>query len=98
MSKDVKPLDWQAMWQTVEKMWTEWQKASTATGLEQMKQFFAIWDNALKSYSIDPKYNFVENWEKVMGASGVEQFKAFSELMKQYSDSWQNLGKIQSTK
>lgn len=94
MSKDVKPLDWEAMWQTVEKMWMEWQKASTATGLEQMTQFFAIWDNALKSRGVDQKYNFVENWKKVMEASGVEQFKAFSMLMKQYSDSWQNLGKV----
>ncbi|MGH9998744.1 MAG: hypothetical protein ACRD90_02650 [Nitrosopumilaceae archaeon] len=76
-----------------EKMWTAWQKASTATGLEQMKQFFAIWDKTLKSYGVDQKCNFVENWENVMEASGVEQFKAFSELMKQYSGSWQNLGK-----
>ncbi len=62
----------------------------------QMKQFFAIWDKALKSYGVEQKYNFVEKWEKVMKASGVEQFKAFSELMKQYSDSWQNLGKNNS--
>jgi len=96
MSKDVKP-NRDAMWQPVEKMWTEWQKASTATGLEVMKQFFAIWDIALKSYGADPKYNFVENWKKVMDASGMEQFKAFSELMKQYSDSWQNLWRKDST-
>ena len=93
MSKDEKPLDWQAMWQTVEKTWTEWQKASTATNLEQMKQYFAIWDNMLKSYGIDPKYNFVEDWKKVMESSGEEQFRAFSELMKKYSESWQNLEK-----
>jgi hypothetical protein len=92
MSEDVKPIDWQAMWKTVETMWTEWQKASTAS-FEQMKQFFAIWDSALKAYGVYSKYNFAENWKKAMETSGAEQFKAFSELMKQYSDSWQNLAK-----
>ena len=64
-----------------------WMKA----GMEQISQFQKEWQNMIKASGLESMKYFDERWSKFW--SSMDPATTYSEALKQFTDSWQNMWK-----
>ena len=73
--------------QMSEVMKNSWMEA----GLEQISQFQKEWQNMVKASGLESLRYFDDNWAKFW--SSMEPATTYSEALKQFTESWQNMWK-----
>ena len=61
------------------------------SGMEQISQFQKEWQNMVKASGLESMKYFDNRWAKFW--SSMEPATSYSEALKQFTDSWQNMWK-----
>lgn len=61
------------------------------SGMEQISQFQKEWQNMVKASGLESMKYYDNNWAKFW--SSMEPATSYSEALKQFTDSWQNMWK-----
>ena len=68
-----------------------WQKAMNDVGLNSFKEFSENWTKSLNDSNAAVFKQFTENWQKNLSSSGLEQMQIYSEMMKQFAETWSSM-------
>ena len=71
----------------------KWQEAWKQAGVEQIKQLGTMWETMSKISGMESIVKFNEDWLKMWQGSDMEPFKAYSEMLKKYTETWENMWK-----
>ena len=65
-----------------------WEKASTESSPETIKDFTENWQKSMTDVNTSAFKQFADNWQKALSSSGLEQMNAYGEMMKKFAETW----------
>jgi|AP95_1055475.scaffolds.fasta_scaffold08003_8 hypothetical protein len=71
----------------------EWKKQWMTAGNFEIKKFGHEWQNMLKESGLISVFEYDNNWEKFWNTPWVDSSKNYLEVMRQFTETWQNMWK-----
>ena len=71
----------------------EWKEKWMNAGNIEIKRFGNEWQNMLKESGLQSVFKYDKDWEKFWNTSWVDSSKNYLEVMRQFTETWQNMWK-----
>ena len=71
----------------------EWKEKWMNAGNVEIKRFGNEWQNMLKESGLQSVFKYDKDWEKFWNTSWVDSSKNYLEVMRQFTETWQNMWK-----
>jgi len=71
----------------------EWKEKWMSAGEVEIKRFGKEWQNMLKEAGLQSILKFDKDWEKFWNTTEVDSSKNYLEVMRQFTETWQNMWK-----
>jgi len=71
----------------------EWKEKLMNAGNVEIKRFGNEWQNMLKESGLQSVFKYDSDWEKFWNISWINSSKNYLEVMRQFTENWQNMWK-----
>jgi len=71
----------------------EWKEKWMNTGTVEIERFGKEWQNMLKESGLRSILKYDKDWEKFWNTSWIDSSKNYLEVMRQFTETWQNMWK-----